>query len=297
MKTLIVALDGFDIRYCPREYVNKITQKEFGVYDVSILERTFTPICFSSLITGKDPREFGYTQDLIVKRYASGYSHIMKLLYWIRRNLFGWVKSFGLRQKMVKTGQFDITKIDRNMTDEMKRHTIFNFLHEKGFDIYAPSVPSYSEDLAFRKRGHVAKLIGTPTLARKKFVDDAFKDIILPDWLDCVDHLKDNDLIFYYSKLPDEAHHTLSHISEFNDIIHNTYKKVCSLPTLYELNKIAILILSDHGFTHEFTPEGKEVYGNHSNLGFWSINVDINNKPRTVFDFHDLILELVTRET
>jgi 2,3-bisphosphoglycerate-independent phosphoglycerate mutase len=139
---------------------------------------------------------------------------------------------------------------------------------------------------------HIASLIGKSLFYRMNFINELY-DKINNNWYQMLDSLPDYDLIFFYSKLPDEAHHLLSHILEYDKIIEFIYNKLCNLPMLFDLKDVAILILSDHGFSHSFTNLGKEIYGTHSNTGFWSTNVETNIKPRVVFDFYDLIYELV----
>ena len=287
---MVIALDGFDIRYCPKRFVDKITQREYGFYDVGMLEKTFTPICFSAILTGKDPRSFGYSGDFISNKYGKGFQNWLRPLFWIRRNIFGFVKSFGIHKRMIKNELLDTKTIDRNMNEAMKKNTIINRLTEENFSVYSPNVPSYSEKM--KDIDHIASLIGKPLFHRMNFIDDLYDKIVF-NWYQMLDNLPDNDLIFFYSKLPDEAHHLLSHILEYNKIIEYIYDKLCNLPMLFDLKDVAILILSDHGFSHRFTDLGKDIHGTHSNTGFWSTNVDTNIRPRVVFDFYDLIYELV----
>ncbi len=98
MRTVVLALDGLESSFLDKFNLDAFKQTHHGTYDVNMLERVFTPICFASILTGKDPRSFGYTQSYLTKAYERGYPSWMKPLYWVRRNLFGWVKSFGVRR-------------------------------------------------------------------------------------------------------------------------------------------------------------------------------------------------------
>jgi hypothetical protein len=290
LKTIVVALDGFDLRYCPKKYLDKITQVQYGIYDISFLEKSYTPICFSALLTGKDPRCFGYTGDFISGKYQSGFINWMKPLFWIRRNLFGWIKSFSVHKTLVKRNIIVLDKVDRNMTEDMKKFTIFNELKRLGYKIYPINVPSFNEDLFFRKK--MGKLYNASFIERKKELKNMIS-IVRKRWFKVFENIKENDLIFFYSNLPDEAHHLLKNILNFSEILKPTYESLCELPFLFEMKDIAILILSDHGYNHSFNEKGLDVDGGHSKTGFWSVNRETIIKPKTIFDFYDLIYELV----
>ena len=113
-------------------------------------------------------------------------------------------------------------------------------------------------------------------------------------WLKNLGELDGYDLTFIYSPLPDVAHHLIHHVDEMMMLEH-VYRSLYDLPMLFKLKDIAVLIISDHGYNHKFNEVGKDVGGEHSAVGFWSVNVDIDTKPKTIFDFHDLIYELATK--
>lgn len=68
------------------------------------------------------------------------------------------------------------------------------------------------------------------------------------------------------------------------------YRKLANAISMYMKevpSNIAVLIVSDHGYD----PNLQE----HSNYGFWSINIDDVTNPRTILDFKELILSLLQR--
>lgn len=117
-------------------------------------------------------------------------------------------------------------------------------------------------------------------------VKDSWK-IVVERWRRAIEALPDHDLILFYSPFPDFAHHVL-HRGDELVYVKNYYTIQQNLPFLGELKNVAVLIVSDHGFIQEeYT---------HSDHGFWSSSVDLTSKPKTILDFHDIILNLVRQE-
>ena len=293
LKTLILALDGLDISYVDKFKLDKFKQESHGIYDVGTLERVFTPIVFAAVLSGKDPRTFGYTQNYITKAYERGYPSWIKPFYWVRRNIFGWVRNFGIRDDMAKAGIFDLTKVHRNLTTKMKERTIFNKLIAEGYKVNPVGIPSYNEEF-FDSHAQFPNYINKDLFTRKHYIMNIM-DFVKKTWLTNLTNMEDYDLTFIYSPLPDIAHHLITHETEI-ELLREVYSELSTLPFLFELKNTALLIMSDHGYEHKFREDGKDVDGDHHPLGFWSLNVHTDTKPVVVFDFYDLIYELVTIE-
>jgi len=292
MKTIVLALDGFEISFMEKLGLDEFKQKNYGTYDVSMLERTFTPICFAAILSGKDPRDFGYTHKYLTKAYQEGYPPWLKPIYWIRRNFFGWVKSFGIRTELAKKGVFKLEEVQRNLNEDMKKHTILRRLEMEGHSINPIDIPSYNEEFS-TAHAMFPNYINKELYIRQTYLRDLMKKII-QKWLNAIEAIDKHDLTFIYSKLPDVAHHLISHVNEL-PLIEEIYVQLSEIPYLFELKNVAVLILSDHGYKHRFREDGKDIEGDHHPFGFWSINVDTTIKPATVFDFYGLIHELVTK--
>jgi hypothetical protein len=291
VRTVVLALDGLESSFVDKFNLDAFKQTHHGTYDVSMLERTFTPICFAAILTGKDPRDFGYTQSYLTKAYERGYPSWMKPLYWVRRNLFGWVKSFGVRDDLAKAGVFDLTKVHRNLDDEMKKNTIFHRLESEGYTVNPVGIPSYNEEF-FDSHAQFPNYIGKDLFLRRDYVTTIL-DSVRETWLSSLSEIDEYDLTFVYSPLPDVAHHLIAHQDEL-ELLEEVYDNLSRLPLLFEMKNIALLILSDHGYEHRFREDGKDVEGDHHPSGFWSLNIKTRVQPTTVFDFYDLIHELVT---
>lgn len=291
MKTIVLALDGLEPSFIEKMGLEDFKQEDFGTHDVSMLERIFTPICFAAILTGKDPRSLGYSQAYISQAYQKGYPRWLKPLYWIRRNLFGWVGSIGIRDELAKAGVFDLTKVHRNLNQDMKEHTILNKLKKNGYRVNPIDIPSYNEEFS-TSHAQFPNYINKEKNIRQEYLRKLMNGV-RTSWLKGIKCLAENDLTFIYSPLPDVGHHLISHITEVH-MIEEVYKELSRLPFLFELKHVAVLIMSDHGYEHRFREDGKDVDGDHSQRGFWSMNVKTKKKPESVLDFHDLIQELVT---
>ena len=103
-------------------------------------------------------------------------------------------------------------------------------------------------------------------------------------WKRAINAIPDHDLVVFYSPFPDFAHHVLFRTQEIV-YVKKYYIQLENLPFLKELKNIATLIVSDHGFIHE--------KHTHSNHGFWSLNIDLPLKPKTILDFYKIVLRLV----
>jgi len=291
LRTVVLALDGLESSFLDRFGLSAFKQATHGTYDVSMLERVFTPICFAAILTGKDPRSFGYTQSFLTKAYGRGYPAWMKPLYWVRRNLFGWIGSLGVRDDLAKAGIFDLTKVQRNLDENMKENTIFHRLRKEGYKVNSLGIPSYNEEF-FDSHAQFPNYIGKELFIRRDYINSiliSFKDA----WLSSLNEIDDYDLTFIYSPLPDVAHHLIAHEDELG-LLKEIYDGLSRLPFLFEMKNIALLILSDHGYEHRFREDGKDVEGDHHPTGFWSLNKTSRIHPTTVFDFYELIHELVT---
>lgn len=291
LKTIVLALDGLELSFIEKLGLDAFKQEKYGTYDVSMLERIFTPICFAAILTGRDPRKFGYTQKYITQAYQRGYPSWLRPLYWVRRNLFGWIKNIGIRDEMAKAGVFDLTKVHRNLNSDMKKHTIFHKLEEE-YRINPIDVPSYNQKFS-DSHAQFPNYLNKELFIRQKYIRDILEKV-KEAWLKGIKEIENHDLTFIYSPLPDIAHHLVSHYDELS-IIDDVYFQIRSLPLLFDIKKIALLIISDHGYDHKFQRDGKDIEGDHSSSGFWSVNIESEIRPSTVFDIYHLIYDLVTK--
>ena len=87
MKTIVLALDALESTLIDLWSLDEFKQKHFGLYDTSQLEALSTPICFSAILTGKNPKTYGYTLSYLTQNLDHGYSPWLRPLVWMRRTL------------------------------------------------------------------------------------------------------------------------------------------------------------------------------------------------------------------
>ncbi|UCD44271.1 MAG: hypothetical protein JSV27_09060 [Candidatus Bathyarchaeota archaeon] len=290
MKTIIFALDALELTLIDLWRLDEFKQKNFGSYEVVGLEALSTPICFSAILTGKNPSTYGYTLSYLTQNLEQGYPTWLQPLVWVRKRFLRNVKSLGMRRKARTIGLFEAHS--RNMTEDQKNLTVLMRLESEGYTVRTDNVPSYDEDAQANFRGRMIHLIGKGFEAREEHVEELL--IATRDrWLRNLEVLDSHDLTFIYSPLPDIAHHLVHHEMELM-LLERVYRSLIDLPLLFELKDVAVLILSDHGYLHEFDETGKDISAEHSHVGFWSLNVDTEVVPTTIFDFSELIYHLVT---
>jgi len=291
VKTIVLALDALELTLIDLWRLDEFKQKNFGSYEVVGLEALSTPICFSAILTGKNPSTYGYTLSYLTQNLEQGYPAWLRPLVWARKRFLRSFKSFGLRRKARAIGLFETRS--RNMTEDLKNLTILRKLESEGYTVRTDNVPSYDEDAQANFRGRMFHLIGKGFEEREEHVEELL-GATRERWLRNLKALDRHDLTFVYSPLPDIAHHLVHHETELM-MLERVYRYLMDLPMLFDLKDVAVLILSDHGYLHEFDETGKDISAEHSHTGFWSLNVDIEVEPTTIFDFSDLIYHLVTQ--
>jgi hypothetical protein len=291
MKLFILALDGLEHSLIEKWNLTGLMQHKHGTHDASGLEVLTTPICFSAILFGEDPRIYGYTYNFFLKGYDYGYNSLLRPFFWFRRKLFSRWKDLGLRKKAIEIGAFKTNLVRNNMSEEMRNHTILRKLEKEGYSIKTDNIPAYDEIPKENLRGLLFKMIGKPLYKRQEHVNELM-NVVRMRFIRNIEEIPNRDLIFIYSPLPDIAHHLVHERQDMELMLRNVYEKLDRLVSDFALKKIAMLILSDHGFNHSFDENGKCIEAEHGIQGFWSVNID-SEGAKTIFDFHDLIYNLI----
>ena len=291
MKTFIFALDGLEYNLVHKWKLKSLMQLRYDTYNASGLELLTTPICFSAILFGEDPRNHGFTFDYVTKGSASGYYPLLRPLYWFRRKLLWKWKDLGLRKEAIKIGGFNAQKVRYNMSEEMRNHTVLKKLEKEGYRIKTDNIPSYDEVPKQNLRGTLFQMIGKALYKRQEYIDELM-NIIRKRFIRNIEEIPNQDMIFIYSPLPDIAHHLVHEEQDIELLLRNVYKGLDELVGNFLLKNVAMLILSDHGFNHSFDRTGKCIENEHSIRGYWSLNLEIEG-AETIFDFHDLIYKLI----
>ena len=280
-KILVLGVDGLEYNLVIRWKLKNLMQETFGsiilsqeyminvspVWSKTREEVPYTPIVWTSFLTGKKPYEHGITK---MQTYNSVLEWIRKLpvISWIKnkRRLF-W--KLGIKPKV----------IDKN---EYKYSTIF----EECKPSKAIWFITYNEPTWIWE-----KLEYTATYLGKKYdVRDLVNiiweiyDMRLENLYNEIEH--NWKLLGAYFETLDWLGHLFYGKSKLK--LHKAYvefdKMVGKLRNSLDCK---ILIVSDHGM--QLSEDG--VTGNHSNHNFWSVNFNTHWKPNDITDYYPKILE------
>jgi len=267
VRVCVLAIDGLEYSLVLKWKLKHLMQEYFGRH-VSPIDpehgKPMTPMCWASFITGKPPKVHG------VRTFTRwGIRFIDKIRFYPP---FTWIK--GKRRLLMKLG---IKPKPSGIPKNIK--TIF--------DVVKPSIPlfipSYNEPVELRdkflhaRKGEFLKKLWDVHRYRKEVF---FRYLRGSEW----------KLLMCWFDLVDMASHAYI----------NPRHKLVLMRVYLEANKLArevreivgrdtaVLVASDHGF--EKKPDGSF---DHSNYGFWSLNVEPPFRPRKITDFYNLILEVV----
>lgn len=268
MKIFILALDGLEYTLVKKWGLLNLLQKVHGIIDVSEFKdekgRLLTPCIWSAFITGKKTRikdwwTYGRTLDWIRTKPP---------LVWIKgkRKL---ITRLGLRRRVVNR-------------KDLNTQTIF----EEAENSIALNVPSYNVPTepniwllkVFKKKG---------LTAYEKSVWDLHKSRV-KQTLNLLKN-KNWSLFMTWFQIADLFGHI--YIAKKLDNLRKAYFSLdylaSKLKNLVIDDDAIFLIVSDHGMM--ISKDG--VSGDHSKYAFWSMNIDMDWRPKRITDFHAKILE------
>ncbi|RLF11537.1 MAG: hypothetical protein DRJ69_01825 [Thermoprotei archaeon] len=169
------------------------------------------------------------------------------------------------------------------MPRNLARTTFLEVLRRQGLGCRAIEMPGYSEESneLFRSaldRRHIdrRRLVELALAESERRVRLAMK--LLNGGV---------NVLMLYLLVPDIIHHFDRRSMHDTLCLHRTYWLCDRWTALLKehLGDGVCLIVSDHGFSRKT--------GYHTEHGFWSLNVEPPFRPRTVLDFHRLVLRLV----
>jgi len=278
---LILAYDGLEVSLVERWNFENLMQKCYGVHYVGFLSRLYTPIIWSCFLTGRNVEEHGYDIEGLKRKRASDALHpLLRPLYRLRRCLPA--RKLGLRRLLVRLGLARHSPPSR-MPGNLARTTFLEILRRRGLRCHAIEVPGYNEERNEFFRGALDRR----DIDGRRLVELALRESerrvkLAMRLLD-----EDVDVLMLYLFVPDIIHH-LDRGSIHDTLrLHRAYW-LCDRWTAQlkeHMGDGVCLIVSDHGFSRKT--------GYHTEYGFWSLNIDPPFKPRTVLDFHKLVLKLV----
>jgi hypothetical protein len=253
-KIFILGLDGLEYNLVEKWNLIHLKQSEYGKLEVPINLKVGVPISpevWASFLTGK----------YISAEFKRPF--ILKILMFLRRyvNL-----SLGLGKK-----------IGHRKFPKLREKTFLDLTNSKEIN-----VPYYSYDhavfkiyLAFYRN----KLSLKETIAKLNSLYEKRKKQIL----DSLTFLEQVDVLFAYLHFPDALQHFIPSILRLKEHYIDLDSYVKLLKDLILRKDLLFIIVSDHGFDVKVK--------NHSTYGFWSLNRQINFKPKNVTNFYHFILK------
>jgi predicted AlkP superfamily phosphohydrolase/phosphomutase len=297
----IIAIDALEFDLVHSFFCENLKQKEYGKIDQSEFKKysptgePFTPVVWSSFITGKMPEQTG----ILIKR-KQGNSIIEtakraifrsnitdKLVDMLSIRKWGWIKKIRkkTRSRFAHTsGVRQAWNTNEEYYKKKNLETIFDF-SESPEIIAMPAYRSYEQTTAKETHTEVKKtwqkftkgeISGAEFIQREleffeKEIDEAFA-ILQGKW----------DLFVFYTKMIDYVGHFFawnkktmwlfySRVETFIEEIQNRFGE-----------DTFILVISDHGM------QGNGVHSDHA---FYSMNIHLNLENPKITDFYGIITE------
>ena len=233
---------------------------------------------------------YGFDFDEISKRRIQLGYRIPRVIIELRKKLFG-KRNLHLRPLFMKIGIFQINRIINNahkvesLPENALEDALPSIAEKLGYRVWIKEFPSYNDQQRAKLRGAVSSLIfdnDSEILRQEEFLTEKLFD-------EATGSISSHDLILYYTDLIDLANHRLYRPGDIKSmtILASYYKKIEKLiiSTVKSFEDLAVMVVSDHGFD----PVKQE----HSDYGFWSLNVKPPKIPRTILDFKNIVLELL----
>ncbi|RLI39427.1 hypothetical protein DRO64_10530 [Candidatus Bathyarchaeota archaeon] len=297
MRVIVLGIDGLDADLVLRWRLKAFMQQYYGTHDVRVAVKPgdplYTPLIWAAFLLGKPAYLYGFDHKLIAMRRARiGYG-FPEIFYKIRIKLFG-TRKLGIRPLLLKLKLYDIKKIVAKAYEiealprEALKDTLPEIAKNSGYKVWVREFPSYNDFKCAEWRAKASEFIGIPTKDILKELEKRYQYSI--ELLqNVIESIENHDLVLYYTPVIDWANHKFYKLDnlKYITILAAYYKKVeRSLSDLLKrVRRSAVLILSDHGFD----PVRQE----HSDHGFWSLNIKPPRIPKTILDFKNIILELL----
>jgi predicted AlkP superfamily phosphohydrolase/phosphomutase len=279
LRCLILAIDSLEYEIA-KNYSN-LTQEEFGRSIVPMTSdgEAYTPVVWGSFITGLTPEEHGIYEGPKLKWQ----NPMLERLKGFVKNSFFSRYSEGLGKFAAKMGFEQSRNHIFHTADDFKSKNISTI-----FDVakkpVAMSIPSYNEEHEnqhLRERLYDVYRNGLPeevleAEAREVFDNRAkriFK-ILEEDW----------DLFMVHLFIVDTFGHLYpNRTSKFEELYSEMDDFVCQVKK--KVDDTFVFVISDHGHRN----------GHHTSYGFYSSNEILGLHFPKITDFHDIILEVLSR--
>jgi len=277
MRVFVLALDGLEYNLVVKWGLRYLMQKKYGYFQVSSkyfhrkVRVPYTPVIWTTFITGKEPEEHGIHEKWTYGRVWDFIKRLPIIKHIKGKRRIVW--KLGIKPRIVSY-------------KDLRSPTLF--------DLIAPSVavnvPAYNDLTEYHTRLANALMKGLVEFEqeiwkihweRRRATLSALRENV--SWRLFMTYFDLADLAghLYYVRQPEKLQHTYL---ELNSLAWELQKAIPE-DTIF-------LIVSDHGMQ----PSEDGVSGEHSPRAFWSLNVEEKWAPTDFKDFFHKILEWVERD-
>ena len=176
MPYIVLGIDGLEYTLAKKWNMKGFLQKYHGKHDVSVIKPLYTPILWSAILVGVDPRKYGFSiHDIDKKRAVYGYHPILKYSYLVLRKFTK--KRIGVRSFLAKLGLYSYERIKKGtphiekMPKKLREISAIEILKKKGYKVWVKEFPSYNDEVFSQAR------LTTIGLTKEKLWKNRFKRI------------------------------------------------------------------------------------------------------------------------
>ena len=289
----MLAIDGLDPGLVEKWRVGPLLQEVHGVHDpragLGEGEPIYTPLVWSSFLLGEPAHKYGLTmREVRIRRDCVGYG-LLSPLYRLKLRLLGGRK-LGVRRLLMKLGLYNIDRVARalheieSLPPEAVERTFVREAERRGYSVWIGEFPGLGDPYYASVRAKFSLYFNLSLEERRRRAEGLYKhDKAVIE--EASRALRDHDLVVCYVAIIDIANHMFYRPGSLRAMamLASYYRRVAEDVEDAARGAEAVLIVSDHGYdpkTHS-----------HGDWGFWSLNVEPPERPRTVLDFKKLILD------
>ncbi len=273
----ILALDGLEYDLVEEFNLETIKQREYGKIDVSTFKDLATPIIWASFITGQPPEKHGLDEIVAWRNPVVQKLRRLSIKLGLDR-IKGKGKIFELLG--FKHGQFYDIMIEEFKNREAK--TLFDIIpNSRAF-----SVPPYQVWISEETQRLMKEALDNPkrtwlfeehvwkVFERKR--EKCLENIRKHDWKLFMAHFMFTDLL---------GHFFVGNSARMFEVYSEAERFVDDVAKILPKETL-LLVVSDHGMKRF----GEGMFGDHSDHGFYSSNVELSLVNPKITDFFDLVV-------
>lgn len=281
-RVCILALDALEYDLVEEFDLKGIKQVEYGKIDVSMFKELATPIIWASFITGQPPEKHGVNLKPVSRWRNPLIQRLRELSIKVKlNNIKGKRKIFRL------FGFQEIPYHERIAKDFEDRNvkTMFDIVP----DAAALSVPPYQPWIDSETSLIMRQAL--ENVEQVNFLENRVWGIFEQKKKKCLNLLREPkwNLFMAHFMFTDLLGHVFAGNSTKMFKVYAEAEKLVEEVSEIVGKETLLLIVSDHGMK----PIGEGIYGDHSDHGFYSSNIQLGLRSPKITDFFDVILKIL----